>query len=63
MLDYGDIVYSAGVGHTGTLIAIDSKIECIKLRNVVNIFECVCKMRYHRDHMVQTPVSNVYLTK
>lgn len=48
---------SAGVGRTGTLIAIDSEIERIKLRNAVNVFECVSKMRYHREHMVQTPVS------
>ena len=48
---------SAGVGRTGTLIAIDSEIERIKLRNAVNVFECVSKMRYHRNHMVQTPVS------
>lgn len=54
-------VCSAGVGRTGTLIAIDSEIERIKLRNAVNVFECVSKMRYHREHMVQTPVSTIHL--
>ena len=56
---------SAGVGRTGTLIAIDSEIERIKLRNTVNVFECVSRMRYYRNRMVQTPVSKgfIYFTK
>ncbi|XP_065918141.1 receptor-type tyrosine-protein phosphatase S-like isoform X3 [Dysidea avara] len=45
---------SAGVGRTGTFIAIDSEIQRIQKESVVNVFDCVHKMRYQRNHMVQT---------
>ena len=55
--------YSAGVGRTGTLIAIDSELQRIKQENAVNVIERVRKMRFQRNHMVQTSVSKGCQTK
>ena len=50
-------VYSAGIGRTGTMIAIDRLIEEGLDKGSVNVFECVKKMREQRVKMVQTHVS------
>jgi len=47
---------SAGVGRTGTFIAIDNEIQHIKHENVVDIYNCVLRMRYWRNLMVQSSV-------
>lgn len=45
---------SAGVGRTGTFIAIDSLIPEITSAKTVNIFECVSQLRYQRNFLVQS---------
>ena len=49
---------SAGVGRTGTFIAIDILLQRMKeVGGVVNVQEVVCRMRAQRSNMVQTTVS------
>jgi protein-tyrosine phosphatase len=46
---------SAGVGRTGTFIAIDSLIpEINENAKHINIFECVSNLRYQRNYLVQS---------
>ncbi|KAK6179861.1 hypothetical protein SNE40_012119 [Patella caerulea] len=45
---------SAGIGRTGTFIALDYLIEEAKAIDSVDIFECVKQLRYERVNMVQT---------
>ncbi|KAG1931163.1 receptor-type tyrosine-protein phosphatase eta [Pimephales promelas] len=52
---------SAGVGRTGTFIAIDRLIFQIERESMVDIFGIVNDMRMHRALMVQTEEQYVYL--
>lgn len=46
---------SAGVGRTGTFIAIDSLIRQIDQGAThINVFECVSQLRYQRSFLVQS---------
>ena len=47
---------SAGVGRTGTLIAIDILLQHISENKKVDIFGTVFKLRKQRTNMVQTEV-------
>lgn len=49
-------MFSAGIGRTGTYIAIDVLSETGKIHNKINIAEYVKKMRRNRMNMVQTYV-------
>ena len=51
---------SAGVGRTGTLIAIDIALEQAARQNMVDIPAIVTKMRRQRMKMVQTSVREVF---
>jgi protein tyrosine phosphatase len=51
------IYYSAGIGRTGTYIALDAFLEEGRTTGYVNIAKFVMKMRYSRMNMIQTPVS------
>ena len=50
-------VNSAGVGRTGTFIAIDNILEQIEKEQVVDIPGTITKIRQKRMKMVQTYVS------
>ncbi|XP_055011887.1 receptor-type tyrosine-protein phosphatase eta [Boleophthalmus pectinirostris] len=52
---------SAGVGRTGTFIAIDRLIFQIERENVVDVYGIVHDMRMHRSLMVQTEDQYIYL--
>lgn len=47
---------SAGVGRTGTFIALDTLLQHTKDHDWVDIFGLACEMRLHRNHMIQTEV-------
>lgn len=44
---------SAGVGRSGTFIALDRILQVIRTHDTVDIFSIVCEMRRERCHMVQ----------
>ena len=53
-------IYSAGVGRTGTFIALDYILDQINAEQTVDIKGVVEKMRQKRMFMVQTVVSSNY---
>ena len=48
---------SAGVGRSGTLIAIDSLMEQLKEEGQISIYKTVCELRHQRNYLVQSVVS------
>lgn len=58
MIDTGVLVicFSAGIGRTGTFIALDSLLKQAKLTNQVQVFNFVKHMRKDRMNMIQTAV-------
>lgn len=52
---------SAGVGRTGTFIAIDRLIFQIERENVVDVYGIVHDLRMHRPLMVQTEVGTTFV--
>ncbi|XP_014900334.1 receptor-type tyrosine-protein phosphatase H isoform X2 [Poecilia latipinna] len=52
---------SAGVGRTGTIIALDVLLQQLQQERAVGINSFVYKMRQHRSHMVQTESQYVFL--
>lgn len=52
---------SAGVGRTGTLVALDSLMQQLDDESQVAIFNTVCDMRHQRNFLVQSLVCVVML--
>ena len=50
---------SAGVGRTGTFIAIDVMLQKMSAKESLNVQEFVCRMRAQRAYMIQTSVSRL----
>lgn len=54
----GIFFFSAGVGRTGTFIALDRILQQLDSKDTVDIYAAVHDLRLHRVHMVQTEVSS-----
>jgi len=52
---------SAGVGRTGTFIAVDYLLQYIRDHDDIDIYKLVLHMRNHRCNMVQTEDQYVYI--
>ena len=50
--------FSAGVGRTGTFIAVDHLLQHIRDHEEIDIYTLVLEMRNNRCNMVQTEVWN-----
>ena len=53
------ILYSAGVGRTGTFITIDMVLQQIENEGIIDIPKIINGLRQQRMKMVQTPVSMI----
>ena len=51
------LLYSAGVGRTGTFIAVDAMMQRLKEKDDLDIYNFVTQMRTKRTFMVQNLVS------
>ncbi|KAJ7344390.1 hypothetical protein JRQ81_000340 [Phrynocephalus forsythii] len=54
---------SAGVGRTGTFIALDRLIHQMEMENIVDVYGVVYDLRMHRSLMVQTEDQYVFLNQ
>lgn len=52
---------SAGVGRTGTLVALDSLLQQLEEENQVAIFNTVCDLRHQRNFLVQSLKQYIFL--
>lgn len=48
---------SAGIGRTGTFIALDYLLDEGAAKESVDVINCVSKLRQQRAHSIQTKVS------
>lgn len=54
--EYGYNNYSAGVGRSGTYIALTMLLKHLKHNKKISVFEIILQMREQRANMVQTQV-------
>uniref|UniRef100_A0A3B3XXJ2 protein-tyrosine-phosphatase n=1 Tax=Poecilia mexicana TaxID=48701 RepID=A0A3B3XXJ2_9TELE len=52
---------SAGVGRTGTFIALDRVLQQLDSKGGIDLYGCVFDLRLHRQHMVQTECQYAFL--
>lgn len=52
---------SAGVGRTGTFIALDRVLQQLDSKGSIDLYGCVFDLRLHRQHMVQTECQYSFL--
>ncbi|XP_067666943.1 uncharacterized protein [Haliotis asinina] len=52
---------SAGIGRTGTWIALDYLIAQANAEGVVDVFECIVRLRHQRMDLIQTEAQYVFL--
>lgn len=53
------LCFSAGVGRTGTFVAVDYLLRKIEMDSSIDVFHLVLEMRSHRTNMVQTLVGDM----
>ena len=49
-------VFSAGIGRSGSFIALDYLVDQASVDGYVNVYQCVQNLRHQRVNMVQTQV-------
>uniref|UniRef100_A0A673A5V4 protein-tyrosine-phosphatase n=1 Tax=Sphaeramia orbicularis TaxID=375764 RepID=A0A673A5V4_9TELE len=52
---------SAGVGRTGTFIALDRVLQQLDSKGTIDLYGCVFDLRLHRQHMVQTECQYAFM--
>ncbi|KAM9705755.1 receptor-type tyrosine-protein phosphatase beta isoform 1-T2 [Menidia menidia] len=52
---------SAGVGRTGTFMALDRVLQQLDSKGTIDLYGCVFDLRLHRQHMVQTECQYSFL--
>nr|XP_046234726.1 receptor-type tyrosine-protein phosphatase beta isoform X2 [Scatophagus argus] len=52
---------SAGVGRTGTFVALDRVLQQLDSKGTIDMYGCVFDLRLHRQHMVQTECQYAFL--
>ncbi|XP_075900111.1 receptor-type tyrosine-protein phosphatase beta [Nelusetta ayraudi] len=52
---------SAGVGRTGTFMALDRVLQQLDSKGTIDLYGCVFDLRLHRQHMVQTECQYTFL--
>ena len=53
-------MFSAGIGRTGTFIAMDNAYDKAKSSGVIKILDTVTQLREQRVNMVQTRVTETF---
>ena len=61
MILYFVIIYSDGVGRTGTFICLHSQLERLKTEGVVDFFQAVKSARIQRAGLVPNAVCHTHL--